>query len=156
MPHLDIYNDILMPWKNYLEGDNRIGGKEIKVIYTRFEPKDIDINLCPFVAFFLERGWDENAVGSGSYSPQSRRLTVRMGFLLCMLHQDAGKLDKDLFEIGGDLLDILRERRLFDVNKSIIVQDRIVWDFDVVGVENHGVVGSQKISFSMEQFVNFN
>jgi hypothetical protein len=73
-----------------------------------------------------------------------------------MLHQDAGKLDKDLFEIGGDLLDILRERRLFDVNKSIIVQDRIVWDFDVVGVENHGVVGSQKISFSMEQFVNFN
>ena len=156
MPHLNIYTDMLERWKSYLEGDPRIGGKDIRVIYTRTEPMELDINLMPYVAYFLERSWEDNAIGSGSYSPQSRIMTVRLGFLLAMYHEDAGKLDRDLFEVGGDLLDILRERRHFDAQKIIVVGNRISWDFDTVGVETHGQIGTQKISFTMEQMVNFN
>lgn len=155
MPSLDIYTDILAKWEEILTGDARIGGREIKVIYTRVEPSEVDMNLMPYVAYFLERNWQDDAIGSGSYSPQSRIVTVRMGFLLCMMEADAGKLDKSLFLIGGDLLDILRERRHFDSTKSIVVGDKIVWDFDTLGVETGQQIGTQHVSFSLNQFANF-
>jgi len=156
MPSLDIYTDILEKWNEYLSGDARIGGRDIQVIYSRVEPSDVDMNLMPYVTYFLERNWDDDAIGSGSFSPQSRIVTVRLGFLLCMMDQDAAKLDKALFLVGGDLLDILRERRHFDSTKSIIIGNRINWDFDSIGVETGQQIGTQKISFSMEQFANFN
>lgn len=155
MSSLDIYTDILCKWKDVLDGDPRIGGQRIGVQYTRIEPTDIDLNLMPYIALFLQRGWEDDAYGSGSYSPQSRRVKVRIGMILAMLDRDEGRLDEKLFAVGGELLDLIRERQLFDVQKQIIVCGPISWDFETIGTENHGIIGTQSISFQMEQFVNF-
>lgn len=154
-PTLNIYDDILLKWHEFLTGDARIGGRDIRVIYTRTEPEELDINLMPYVAYFLERNWNDNAIGSGSYSPQSRRVYIKIGFLLAMMGKDAPTLDKMLFEVGGNLLDILRERQLFDTVKQIIVKGDINWDFDTIAAANGQQIGTQQISFTMEQFANF-
>lgn len=156
MASLDIYEDILAKWHELLTGDDRIGGRDIKVIYTRREPEDIEINLCPYIAYFLDRNWSDEAHGTGSYSPQSRRVNLRIGFLLVLMGQDAPSLDKSLFKIGGDLLDIIREKMLFNSAKSIIVGKNIVWDFESAAVDTTTIIGAQRISVPMEQFANFN
>ena len=155
-PTLDIYTDILEPWGSHLSGDPRIGGRDIRVLFSINEPEEIDIQMMPYVKYFLERNWIDDAVGSGSYSPQARRLVVRLGFLLAVANQDSGQLAKDLFLIGGDLIYIVRERRNFNATKSIVGGDKMVWDFDSIGVETIGQIGTQKISFTMELFANVN
>lgn len=155
MASLDIYNDILQPWQEILDGDGRIGGRDIKVIYTRREPRELDMNLMPYIAYFLEPGWLDDGIGTGSYSPQSRHVTIRIGFLLAMMGQDAGKLDKDLFLIGGDLLDVIYAHRNFNGPKSIVINGNIIWDFDATGVETGETIGTQKIVIPMDQFANF-
>lgn len=154
-PHLNIYEDILCRWNEILTGDPRIGGNDIQVIYSRVFPEDVDMNLMPYVTYFLEPNWFDDSVGTGSYSPQSRRITVKMGFLLAMMADEATKLDRALFKVGGDLLDIIREHMNFNGPKSIIVARNIVWDFDAIGVETGQQIGTQRISFSHDMFVNF-
>ncbi len=55
---------------------------------------------------------------------------------------DAPSLDKMLFKVGGDLLDIIRDKMLFNSEKSIIINRKIVWDFDAVGVETGQQIGT--------------
>ena len=161
MPSLNIYEDILKTWHRYLTEDARIGGRDIRVIYSRREPEDLDINLMPYIQYFLDRNWSDEAHGTGSFSPQSRRVNLSIGFLLAMAYGDAAQLDKALFLIGGDLLDLIRENMLFGkdrpelVAKSIIIKKNIIWDFDSIGVETGQQIGTQRISVPMEQFCNF-
>jgi len=162
MPSLDIYQDILCHWDEMLKRDPRIGGRDIKVRYVRKEPEDIEINLLPYVAYFLDTNWEDEAHGTGSYSPQSRRVNLRIGLLLAMMEKDAPSLDKSLFLIGGDLLDLIRENMLWGKNnpellaKSIIIGRSISWNFEAVGEGEPMQIGAQRISVPMEQFTNFN
>lgn len=155
MPSLDIYQDILVKWDELLKADARIGGRNIMVRYVRKEPMDIQINLLPYVAYFLDTNWEDEAHGTGSYSPQSRRVNLRIGFLLAVMEKDAATLDESLFGIGGDLLDLIREKMLFDSTKSIIIGKNISWNFEAVGEDEPQQIGAQRISVPMEQFTNF-
>lgn len=155
MPSLNVYQDILVPWKEILDADERIGGKGIPVTYVRREPEEVDINRMPYIDYFLDPSWEDDAFGTGSYSPQSRRVNMRIGFLLALMHADAAKLDQALFLVGGDLLDIIREHELFNNQKSIIIKRNVSWLFDSIGVETGQQIGTQRISVPMEQFTNF-
>jgi hypothetical protein len=72
-----------------------------------------------------------------------------------MFNQDAGKLDKDLFLVGGDLLDVIYAHRNFNNAKSIAADDAITWQFDAIGVETGETIGTQKIVVPLSQYANF-
>ena len=153
MGAFNIYQDILVPIKDKLESDPRIGGRGIKVLYDRTQDRVIEPSLMPAINYFLEAPWSDNSIGVGAYSIRNRKFSVRIGIALWMHNNgDPDRLDADLHMVGSDLMDILRANDYWSAEKQIVLGADLTMDFDhAFGVD--GIfIGTQKISVLFEMW----
>lgn len=153
MGAFDIYQDVLVPIKQKLESDARIGGRGVKVFYDRSQDRVVEPSIMPAINYFLEAPWSDNSIGVGAYSIRNRKFSVRVGIALWMHNNgDPDQLDADLHSVGADLLDIMRENDYWDSSKQIVLGSDLTIDFDHARSADGVFVGTQKISVLFEMW----
>ena len=148
MGTFNVYDHLIVPLNEKLEGDQRFAG--MKIIYDRTADRQVPRDLMPAINFFFESPFDDLTRGSGAYSLQARRMTVRLGFGIWIFDSKSpASLDRALFQVSSDLLDFFREMVDFDQPRGIAINQNIRVDVDYSGDET-GMVGTQKLAVEFE------
>ena len=145
MGAINPYTDLIKPMNDRLASDPRFAG--INIFYDRSAQRSVPRNDCPAINFWLQGPWEDIARGSGSYSLQTRRMTVTLGFGVWIYGANSpADLDEQLFQVSSDLFDFFRDNVEFDSVKGIQVDGRspIRWDVDYTGDENN-ILGTQRL-----------
>ncbi len=149
----DPYEDIIVAMKNRLEGDDRFGGRDVKILYDRTEDRQVEIENMPAINFFLEAPWHDIALGTGSMNLRGpRQLTLRFGFGVWIAGQNAADLDRNLFALGFDLFDFFYENKLWNEPKGIVIGEDVRMDFDYGNAVDGTLIGTQKLSVTFDMF----
>ena len=153
MPTFDLFNHLIEPVGKALQADPRFSALN-KIYYDRTDSRAVPREIMPAMNYFCDPRADDLQRGSGSFSIQTRRMRIRMGFAVwCYSSKSEADLDDQLFTYSGDLIDFFREHTEFDQTRGIFVDTKtpIDIDSDYQGGEN-AFVGSQKISVTFELF----
>ena len=92
MPNFEIYDHVLAPILEKLDGDPRFEG--VHVFYDRRDDEIVPSSEMPAINYFLQADWEDITRGSNSASLQDRRLTVNIGFGVWAFDTDKGRLDR--------------------------------------------------------------
>ena len=153
MATFDIYGHLIEPAIKALQADPRLSALN-KIYYDRTDDRQPPRETMPCMNIFFDPRVEDANRGSGSYSVQTRRMYVRIGFAVwCYSSKSEADLDEQLFGISGDVLDWFREHTEFDQTRGIFVRADVPIEIaiDYQGGEN-AFVGSQKISVSFELY----
>ena len=149
MPTFSIYSDMIVPIGESIQRDPRFS--RIKVYYDRTNDRVVPRDQMPAINYFLEPGWQDVTRGTGAFSLQNRKMTAYFGFACWAYDTIPARLDKNLFEMSGDLLDFFRETRELDRVRGIVSLDQIRWDVNYSSEDNN-LVGSQRLIVGFECF----
>ena len=148
-PTINIYRDLIVPLGDSLRQDPRFAGVK-NIVYDKDE---ISYNEMPCIEYYVDSPWTDETRGSGSFSPQTRRMTARIAFnIWCYDARSQASMDETMFELGGLLLDHIRERRYFSEAAGIAVSNTpALWE--VARPEtDQGFVGLHRLVFEFDIF----
>jgi hypothetical protein len=149
----DPYTDIIEAMKSRLEGDDRFGGRNVKILYDRTQDRQVPVEMMPAINFFLEAPWHDIALGTGSMNlTGARHLILRFGFGIWVAGMDAADLDRNLFALGFDLFDFFYVNRLWNEPKGICIGSDIRMDFDYGNAVDGTLIGTQKLSVDFDMW----
>lgn len=146
-PSISVYRDLIAPIGERLRADERF--VELKNIV--YDSDEVGFAEMPALVYYVETPWEDVARGSGSYTLQTRRLTVRMVFTLWVYDaQSRQRMDEAMFHLGGLLLDWLREQTDFDSSQGVgLGKAPLVWQVARPDTKE-GHVGVHSISAEFE------
>lgn len=148
-PVIDIMRDLITPMGERIRSDPRFADVK-NVVY---DSDQIAFSEMPCIEYYVETPWEDAARGSGSYTLQTRKLTVRLVFQIWLYDAySRQRMDEALFHLGGLLLDFIRDETDFDAIKGVGLTRRpLLWQVVRPGTET-GFVGLNSISAEYEIF----
>lgn len=125
-PTINIFRDLIQPIGDRLRQDPRFVGVK-NIVYDRAE---IAYSEMPCIEYYMDSPWQDQTRGSGSFSPQTRRMAARVAYRVwCYDLRGQAAMDETMFTLGGLLLDHLRDNRYFSSERGIALSNNpVVWD----------------------------
>lgn len=149
MPVFNIYENMIVPLGESLQRDPRFGG--IHIFYDRTNDRVPPRDQMPAINYFLEPGWRDTTRGTGAVSLQNRKMIAYFGFACWAYDTLPARLDKNLFDMSGNLLDFFRESRELSREHGICSMDEIQWDVNYSKEDNY-MVGSQRLIVGFDSY----
>lgn len=147
-PTINIMRDFIVPMGEKLRQDERFA-EITNIVYDVID--DIAFSEMPCIDYYVEGPMEDIARGSGSYSLQTRRLTLKATFLIWVYDAHSRqRMDEALFHVGGLLMDFLREHTDFDPRTGIgLTKTPFMWQV-VRPPAEAGYVGMHSITAEFE------